>query len=58
MMQEFPRGSAGEGTGIVAAVALVTAVVRVQSLALNFHLPRVLPKKKKKKKSRRTLYVS
>ena len=32
-MREFPCGSAGEGSGIVIAMALVTAVTRVQSLA-------------------------
>ena len=47
IFSEFPRGSAGEGTGIVTAVALVTAVPRVPSLAWELlHAMRVGPKKK------------
>ena len=46
---EFPGGSVGYTSGIVTVVALVTAVMEIPSLAWNFHVPWVQPKKKKKR---------
>ena len=47
-MLEFPYGSSSKGSGVVTAVALVTAVVWIQSLVQE--LPHATSKKKKKKR--------
>ena len=45
---EFLYSSVGSRPGIVTAVAWVASVVQVQSLAWNFCMPGVWPKKEKR----------
>ena len=52
---EFPGGPVGSESGVVTAVAQVTAVVQVPSLAQE--LPHVLGVAKKKKKKRSRTWV-
>jgi len=49
--QEFAYGSAGQGSGLVSAVAWVTAVVGIRSLA--WELPHAHGCSKEKKKKRK-----
>ena len=54
-MMEFPSGSVSEESGIVTAVAQVTAVVQVQSLAWDLAHAISVEKTKTKKQSLSTL---
>ena len=53
LFQGVPCGSAGSGSSTVTAVALVTAVARVQSLAWECLHTLGMAEKKKKKKERK-----
>ena len=55
---ESPGGSAGSGSGIVSAVALVAAVVRVQSLAWEHSHAVGVAKKRKKQQDKKTFAAS
>ena len=50
LLGEFPDGSAGQGSNIVTAVAVVTAMVQVHSLGWELHGMGAAKLKKKKKK--------
>ena len=55
-IEEFPCGAAGEGSSIVTAMAVVTAVVRVHSLAPGTSACRGCGQKKSKKYVNKFLY--